>query len=64
MKKELSAIAQDSKWLLDNGYKTIDLEKFSGWVTRDWNDCFDNGVKPNLLEIQQSVVDKMLSESI
>jgi hypothetical protein len=59
MKSEVSAIAQDSKWLLDNGYTKIDIQVFSSRVTRDWNDAFDSGVKPVVDEIRQSVIDKM-----
>jgi hypothetical protein len=64
MKSEVSAIAQDSKWLLDNGYTKIDIQVFCSRVTRDWNDAFNSGVKPVVDEIRQQVIDKIISEAL
>jgi hypothetical protein len=63
LKNEISAIAQDSKWLIDNGYSKIDIQVFSSRVTRDWNDAFDSAVKPVVDEIRQSVIDKIIQEN-
>lgn len=32
--KNMNSLELDSEWLLDRGYKDVDAEKFSDWVSR------------------------------